>query len=175
LPSKGCILDAGCGHGLLALVMALASPARRILATDHDGPRIEAARRAAGDLKNLVFREADFTRVPSGPFDGIVYMDDLHYLTYAAQESLLRRSRRALKRGGVLVFREVGETKSLFFLFNKFHEKVMTTLGLTKAEKLHFRTPEGWKEMAEKTGFSVRMRSLARPPYADILYECKRP
>jgi len=172
LPGKGRILDAGCGHGLLALVMALEAPARRILATDHDGPRIAAAKRAGRGIKNLEFREADFTRVPPGPFDGIVYMDDLHYLPFADQEALLRRSRGRLKQGGVLVFRELGQTGSLFSRWNRVHEKIMTTLGLTKAERLHFRTPDGWKVMAEKAGFRVRMRPLARPPYADILYEC---
>jgi 2-polyprenyl-3-methyl-5-hydroxy-6-metoxy-1,4-benzoquinol methylase len=173
LPSGGRILDAGCGHGLLALVLALEGPARRVLATDHDASRIETARRAAQGLGNLEFRVADYRKVPSGPFDGMVYMDDLHYLTYAEQEALLRRSRKALKRGGVFVFRELGETGSLFSRWNRVHERLMTALGLTKAERLHFRSPAGWRSLAEKAGFAVvRVRPLARPPFADILYEC---
>lgn len=172
LPCRGSILDAGCGHGLLALALAIQSPARRIMATDHDGSRIAAAARAAQGLGNVKFLEADYRKVPPGPFDGMVYMDDLHYLPHTEQESLLRRSRKSLKSGGVLVFRELGETGSLFSRWNRIHERIMTGLGLTKAAQLHFRTPEGWKSMAERAGYSVTMRPLARPPFADILYEC---
>ena len=43
VPKSGKVLDVGCGHGLLAMEMALSAPNRTVLATDHDVARIALA------------------------------------------------------------------------------------------------------------------------------------
>jgi 2-polyprenyl-3-methyl-5-hydroxy-6-metoxy-1,4-benzoquinol methylase len=175
LPLEGRILDAGCGHGLLALTLALRSSARRVVAVDHDRERIGSARRAGRDLHGVRFLEGDFTRLPGGLYDGMVFLDVLHYLPWRAQEDLLRRAARRLRRRGVLVFREVAQGSSLFSRWNQVHERIMTAFGWTKADDLFFRTSEGWRRMAGSAGLKVRGRPMARPPFADFLYECTKP
>jgi 2-polyprenyl-6-hydroxyphenyl methylase/3-demethylubiquinone-9 3-methyltransferase len=174
LPEKGKILDAGCGHGLLALVLALQSPRRFVFGVDHDRARVRAARRAGHGLANLRVERGDYTRLPGGTYDGMVFMDVLHYLPFRAQESLLRRAHKKLKRRGRLVFREVAAGGGFFSGWNKIHENLMTRLGFTQAEELHFRDAEGWRQCARKAGFRVRSKPLARPPFADHLFECDK-
>ncbi len=174
LPEKGRILDAGCGHGLLALALALQSPRRFVFGVDHDRARVLAARRASHGLPNLRFESGDYTRLPGGTYDGMVFMDVLHYLPFKTQESLFRRARRKLKKGGRLVFREVAAGDGFFSGWNKIHENLMTRLGFTQAEELHFRDAKGWRQLARKTGFRVSSKPFARPPFADHLFECEK-
>ncbi len=47
LPRRGRILEVGCGHGLLALHLALGVPERTVLGVDIDASKIEHARAAA--------------------------------------------------------------------------------------------------------------------------------
>jgi 2-polyprenyl-6-hydroxyphenyl methylase/3-demethylubiquinone-9 3-methyltransferase len=140
LPRAGLILDGGCGHGLLSLTLAFQSPRRKVLGLDHSPSRISAARKAATGLGNLSFRTGDYASPPRLTYDGIALIDVLHYLPYEKQAQVLGRSFRRLRRGGMLVFREVDRRPGPASLFNRFHEKVMTGLGFTKAEGLYFRS-----------------------------------
>jgi len=175
LPVKGRILDGGCGHGLLALALALGSSRRRVLGLDHAKERIRAALGAGAGLRNLSFRTGDYEVLPGGPYEGIALVDVLHYLPLARQEAVLRRAFRGLRRGGLLIFREVDRSPGFSSYFNRLHERFMTGLGFTRAEGLYFREPSGWTSIAQEAGFRVSSRPLSRFPFADILFECRKP
>ena len=60
-PRDGRVLDVGCGHGLLALVLAVGSPDRQVLGVDVDRdklPSAEAAARRAG-VTNVTFEPSN--------------------------------------------------------------------------------------------------------------------
>jgi 2-polyprenyl-3-methyl-5-hydroxy-6-metoxy-1,4-benzoquinol methylase len=175
LPVKGRILDGGCGHGLFSLALALQSPKRNILGLDHSRIRIAAARSAARGIKNISFKIGDYTVLPRGPFDGIALIDVLHYLPYEKQARVLKNSAGRLRRGGILLFREVDRSLGMASGYNRLHETLMIRLGFTQAEGLHFRDAAGWKKLAQQAGFLVRMKPTARFPFADILYRCEKP
>src|SRR2546421_8703233 len=46
-PSSGRILDFGCGHGVVALYLALSAPDRQITGVDVDGDKVIEARSAS--------------------------------------------------------------------------------------------------------------------------------
>jgi 2-polyprenyl-6-hydroxyphenyl methylase/3-demethylubiquinone-9 3-methyltransferase len=175
LPDSGPLLDAGCGHGLFALTLALGGPRREVLGIDHDPKRVEAARRAASGIPNLRFRYGDYQRVPGSRWAAVAFLDCLHYLPHPRQDAVLRRAVRKLRRGGVLLFREMDPEGGFASAWNSLHEKVMTRFGFTRAEGLHFRTRSGWKEAARKAGVTVRERPLATFPFADILFWGTKP
>jgi 2-polyprenyl-6-hydroxyphenyl methylase/3-demethylubiquinone-9 3-methyltransferase len=65
-PREGTILDLGCGHGLVANLLALGSPARRVRGIDIDPKKIEAARRTVRDRANIRFDVADALALAAG-------------------------------------------------------------------------------------------------------------
>ena len=175
LPMKGRILDGGSGHGLFSLALAVQSKRRRVEGLEHSPVRVAMARKAAAGLPNVGFKEADFRNFSPGPYDGIAFVDVLHYLSYADQEKLLLQAFRRLRPGGTLIFRDVDRRPGLSSLWNRLHEAVMTRLGFTRAGGLHFRPAEGWARLAEKSGYQVSSKPTGRFPFADVLFYCEKP
>jgi 2-polyprenyl-3-methyl-5-hydroxy-6-metoxy-1,4-benzoquinol methylase len=175
LPAQGKILDGGSGHGLLSLTLALQSPGRQVRGIDHSPQRVAAAEKAAAGLPNLSYGKGDFAAIPGNGYTGIAFIDVLHYLDYPVQASLLRNSFRRLRRGGILLFRDVDRRPGLASSLNRLHESMMTRLGFTKAGGLHFRTGPEWNHLALKSGFKVQSKPTRRFPFADILFWCRKP
>lgn len=174
LPSKGRILDGGSGHGLMSLVLAAQCPDRQVQGMDHSANRVHMARQASQGLPNLSFKKGDFRFLPSDSYAGIVLLDVLHYLSYEQQVKLFQDLFRKLRNDGVLLFRDVDRRPGLASLWNRFHEILMTGLGITQAEGLHFRTGSEWERLACKAGFKVRAQSTGRFPFADVLFYCRK-
>jgi 2-polyprenyl-6-hydroxyphenyl methylase/3-demethylubiquinone-9 3-methyltransferase len=177
LPKKGRILDLGCGHGLLALALALESPERQVLGIDHDSARVKAANGAAQGMSSLSFREGSVLEPPSGPFSGIAMIDVMHYFEPTLQRQIFTQALSALEPGGVLIVREVDPAGGgLASWFNRFYEKLATATGFTQAQKpgLHFRIPEGWTEELKTVGFDVHSERCSSRLFADILYVCRK-
>ncbi len=110
LPREGRILDMGCGHGLLAILIASSSPEREVVGVDVLQSRLDIARRIARDagLSNLRFECRDFATPPEGKFAAIVFSDSLFYYPLEQQETILDDCRERLDPGGLLVVKEQG-------------------------------------------------------------------
>src|SRR5690606_37319721 len=85
VPSKGNVLDLGCGYGFLAHMLHMLEPERRITAVDYDIDKIETARNGFLKSNNLTFIHADVTKFELTKYDSIIISDVLHYLTTAEQ------------------------------------------------------------------------------------------
>ena len=184
LPKWGRILDLGCGHGLLAMELALSERAREVIGVDHDPARIAVATQAAGGIPNLRFDEGSVLAPPAGPFAGIALIDTLHYFEPRAQEAILQGIFQSLAPGGLLVAREVDPQAGLISKWNRFYEKMATSSGFTRTARqsagtegkpLHFRNPDQWKSLLEQLGFEVRVRKCSHPLFADMLYVATKP
>jgi SAM-dependent methyltransferase len=177
LPRQGKILDLGCGHGLLALALALESSDRQVHGIDHDAARVEAANTASQGIPNLKFQEGNVLAPPPGRFAGIAMIDVMHYFEPALQEKIFHQALDALEPQGCLIVREVDPAGGgLASWFNRFYEKIATLTGFTRAEKpgLHFRTPAGWTQCLESVGFQVTSERCSSKLFADILYVCRK-
>lgn len=177
LPRQGRILDFGCGHGLLALALAVESPERQVLGIDHDTARVEAANLAAKSITHLKFQNGNLLDPIPGTFSGIAMIDVMHYFEPALQHQIFSRVYAALEPGGSLIVREVDPAGGgLASWFNRFYEKVATVTGFTQAQKpgLHFRTPEGWIAELKSVGFEVQSERCSSRLFADILYVCRK-
>jgi len=174
-PRQGKILDVGCGHGLLSLALAQGSAARQVHGIDHDTTRISQATLAAQGVPNVSFAIGDFSFLENqAGWDAIAMIDVLHYFRYPAQEEIVGNAFKALAPGGTLIFREVDPNAGAVSVINRIHEKVMTTVGITKAEELHFRSVPEWAEVAVKAGFRVESRPFAHFPFADVIFLCRK-
>ena len=106
-PAARVCLDAGCGAGLLAVILSLAG-ARRVVAVDILPDAVQVVRQVArlGDLTNIEVEEGDIARLPPewGPFDLAYSIEAIsHYRDY---QGFLRLMYDLLAPGGVLIIRD---------------------------------------------------------------------
>ncbi|MDO8771612.1 MAG: class I SAM-dependent methyltransferase [Burkholderiaceae bacterium] len=177
VPKVGRVLDVGCGHGLLAMKLALSAPGRAVLATDHDVQRIEVARQAGAGIDNLQFEVSAGSPVTAGSFDAIMMIDFLHYFSPEEQDSMIRQALVNLHPGGRLLVREVNQQVGLISKLNQLYEKVATLTGFTQSnaiDALNFRSQSGWEAAFTAHGFKVRSERCSSPIFADILYICEK-
>jgi ubiquinone/menaquinone biosynthesis C-methylase UbiE len=180
VPKSGKVLDVGCGHGLLAMEMALSEPNRTVLATDHDVARISLASQAGQGITNLKFEVSTGSPVPDGTFDAIMMIDFLHYFSPEQQDAMIAKAFANLQPGGWLLAREVNQQGGLISKLNQLYEKLATTIGFTQSnnvqakENLSFKSQSGWEAKFAEHRFKVRSEPCSSPIFADILYICQK-
>jgi 2-polyprenyl-3-methyl-5-hydroxy-6-metoxy-1,4-benzoquinol methylase len=176
LPESGKILDMGCGHGLLSLAAALASPAREVIGTDHDEARISVAAEAARGLRNLRYERRSLLETaelaPASAYAGVTLIDVMHYFPPEAQEKILDGAARLLAPGGVVLLREVDPSPSLASSWNRCYERLATSVGFTRADgqKHHFRRVEEWKDALERRGLRATSFRCGSSLFSDVLF-----
>ncbi len=184
VPKSGKVLDVGCGHGLLAMEMAIYEPNRTVLATDHDVARIDLARQAGKNISNLQFEVSTGSPVADAPTDGkfaaIMMIDFLHYFSPEQQDAMIAKAFANLENGGWLLAREVNQQGGLISKLNQLYEKMATMTGFTQSntikakENLSFKSQSGWEAKFAEHGFKVRSEPCSSPIFADILYICEK-
>ena len=180
VPKTAKVLDVGCGHGLLAMEMALSEPNRAVLATDHDVARIDLAKQAGKGISNLQFEVSTGSPVADGTFDAIMMIDFLHYFSPEQQDAMIAKAYANLQPGGWLLAREVNQQGGLISKLNQFYEKMATLTGFTQSntikakENLSFKSQSGWEAKFTEHGFKVRSEPCSSPIFADILYICQK-
>jgi SAM-dependent methyltransferase len=108
LPKHGRLLDAGCGHGLLAILAADGEPGRDVLGIDLLEDRLGVGREIArrNGLFNVRFERGEIAEPPPGPFDAIVLADVLLYRPLSEQRAVLEALAGRLAAGGALLVKE---------------------------------------------------------------------
>ena len=182
LPRECKILEMGCGYGLLANYLSLASGGRRLMGTDISEKRISAAKKAADGNPNLLFGVSDMSAATGGEkYDAVVIIDSLHYFTPAMQRGILSGACRALNPGGMLIFRDIDADGTWKFAWNRLHERIMVGGSFTQTKAgetmLYFLPQEEYRRMLAELGFlgiSVS-RNNSLLPYTDTVFYGVKP
>lgn len=173
LPSKGKVLDVGCGFGLFSLYYAMRYPELSIDGIDLNKTRIQMARDAATSLgvTNVWYRVGNVTefKIEEG-FQTVYMLDIIHHLPRMRVRPLLEAIYASLTSGGTLLIKDVNTSPIWKRWFTWYLDKAMD-----------FRTPVSyWSQttlvsVLNSIGFSVFTHEMVDTmPYPHVLYICHK-
>lgn len=98
------ILDAGCGSGIVSRHLASTTRGVQVEGCDLSEDRIQAAKEAASDLKNVAYVRANLSALPyeNNKFDCVICRYVLEHVTAKNRKEIYREFLRVLKPGGSL-------------------------------------------------------------------------
>jgi 2-polyprenyl-3-methyl-5-hydroxy-6-metoxy-1,4-benzoquinol methylase len=106
-PSPGAaILDAGCGSGMLAALLARDNPSIRVTGVDNNDQAISFCRGQWKDLPNIRFIQSqidDLGQLKDESFDGIAFLEVIEHIAEQQAQNVLAEFYRLLKPNGKLV------------------------------------------------------------------------
>jgi len=193
LPSRGQVVDIGCGQGLLASLMAAIDAMQAAGAWPTSWPAPPQANRYLGiELmpKDVARAEASIGTLPNQPkfvcadmreaalpaCDAVVILDVLHYVDHAAQAALLARVHAALAAGGRLLLR-IGDADSRGgFAVSQWVDRVVTMVRGHRVPPTYGRPLRDWLALLRELGFQARPMPMSEgTPFANVLLVAERP
>jgi SAM-dependent methyltransferase len=178
------VLDLGCGQGLLAAWLLNASeqyasgkwgnvpitpPYKlelrgiELFPTDVRRANISLGERAdirCGDICKEDFGEADVVAI----------LDVLHYISYSAQEDVLRRTFNALRPGGRLLLRVGNADGGWGFRWSNWVDKAVVLARSRSLCQLWCRPMQEWLGLLETIGFEVKPLPMSKgTQFANVL------
>lgn len=173
VPRSGTVVELGCGHGLFSNLMALRSPARKVIGIDLSPEKIEWAQSTVGSRKNIRFLSGDMFEAELPPCDAIAIVDVLYLMPAELQRRILSFCRQNLKPGGLLVWKAQERRPRWKFAWTYFQEILGTAVGMTigKQGRMCFMSREEALRSLEGSGFDPEAVDMkTRLPYSDVLY-----
>ncbi len=182
LPRTGQILEVGCGHGLLSLVLAAAESGREVHGIDIDVAKIHQANQAAAALEqdgrvSFAAVPSDWRPPASQTWDAVVICDVLYLLGAAAALDLVRACAASLRPGGMLVIKEIDTRPSWKYRLSRAQELAATRLAkITQGEVVRFVAIEELTATMEAAGLRTTRQQLDRGyPHPHLLLTGRLP
>lgn len=162
LPQEGLILDLGCGEGAISAFLA-GKKTRNVVGVDIDKKRVQQIHQ-----KNLKFITGNAVNFNVASADGIVISDVLHHINFQDQEKLLKNISRNLKKGGIVVIKEIDTGEFIRSWLSRFWDFIFYPM-----EKIYFSSAKDLTAKLTKLGFSVKIkREYLFFPGSTTLYIC---
>ncbi len=164
IPKKGLIIDLGCGEGVVALYLSKKLN-RQVIGIDVNKKRLPKSTQ-----KNLIFRNADITKMSFEKISGAVLSDVLHHLILKDQHKLLKKIFKNLNKNGVLIIKEIDTSEFIRSKLSRVWDYI-----LYPQDKITFTNYKYLKQILTKTGFTVKITRPCRYfPGSTTLYVCTK-
>lgn len=169
IPTKGRILDVGCGYGLTTIYFAQSHKNRIMVGSEINSKRINIARKISKNIKNISFKINNL--LPKNQkFDTIIAIDLLHHISTSEKEIFLNECKQSLNTNGLLIIKDVDTKPFLKFLWTYIHD-----LLLTKFKPLDFYSSQKMSSLLQRHGFRIiKQQCLKNILYPHIIYICKK-
>lgn len=149
----GDVVDVGCGRGQLGLALYELGRVHSLTGFDWDERKIDTARIAARNDVDYSKQDVESASIPEA--DTILIVDVLHYLTTAAQDSLIERAAVSLRPGGTLIIRDVNARRTLGSLCTQLCERLGVHFNLNRGGKLRFSSRQLYSDALGRVGLRV--------------------
>jgi 2-polyprenyl-6-hydroxyphenyl methylase/3-demethylubiquinone-9 3-methyltransferase len=171
VPTRGRLLDVGCGHGLFANAAALGSPDRDVVGVDPSRAKIAVAQSSAVGLPNVRFRQGIVQEIDETGFDAISILDVLYLLPIEQKLAVLRACRERIAPDGVFILKTNDTRPAWKYRVARLQEEAMTGLGLTMGHGLYFMSREQNAGLLELAGFRPEIVDLNTwLPYPHVMF-----
>ena len=174
LPSRGDVLEIGCGFGLSALYVSGLRPDLVLHGYDLDRKRVAAAKGAAAVLGrfNTRFEFGDAARLTlERRFDAAYAIDLIHHVPREFVPAFLEAIHERLQPGGHFVIKDVDDSPAYKRWVSWITDRVMVGFD----EPIYYWPVKELSAALSKAGFTVQVRSLPDLlPYPHVLYVCER-
>jgi SAM-dependent methyltransferase len=179
VPDHGDVLDLGCGHGLLSILMALSAPHRCVWGVDVDPGKIAVARAAARHLglaDRVRFDVVDPGWSPAPRSVGaLVVVDVLYLLDDRRRDELIAASVLAVGHGTVVI-KEMADRPRWKRALTAAQEHVSVhALGITSGDRVALPREADLVGPLVRLGAAVRTVDLSRGrphPHLAIVARC---
>jgi len=188
IPDAKRLIDLGCGQGLLAswLLEAralhesgqwpehwpAAPKVENVWGLELMPKDVARARAALGDRAQI--EQGDIRTADLGQTDVAVILDVLHYISYEAQEDLLRRIRAALPTGGTFITRIGDAAGGLPFHYSNWVDHTVFFIRGHGINRIYCRTLSEWIEVLKRNGFEVSPLPMHKgTPFCNVMLVAK--
>jgi SAM-dependent methyltransferase len=188
IPDAERLIDLGCGQGLLAAWLTearalhesgnwpthwpAAPKVKNIWGLELMPKDVERARAAVGDRAQFALGNictADF-----GKADVAIILDVLHYVSYEAQEDVLRRIRAALPTGGTFITRIGDAAGGLPFKCSNWVDRTVFYVRGHRLNTIYCRTLNEWIEVLARNGFEAKSLPMHKgTPFCNVMLIAK--
>ncbi|HLP98907.1 MAG TPA: class I SAM-dependent methyltransferase [Sideroxyarcus sp.] len=188
IPDGNRLIDLGCGQGLLASWLLEARALHESgnwPANWPAAPKLEniwglelmpkdVARARAALGNRAVIEQGDIRSTDFGKADVAIILDVLHYISYEAQEDVLRRIRAALPQGGTFITRIGDAAGGLPFYFSNWVDHAVFFLRGHRSYKVYCRTLAEWQEVLRRNGFEAKPLPMHKgTPFCSVMLIAK--
>ena len=171
-PQKGKILDIGCGYGYFPILLAQASAKRNILGIDPSASKIKVAKILSMNNCRVRFKKSLVNEIKRESFDAISIIDIMYLLPLKEKMKLLKRARKLLNKGGILILKE---TKKNWFIGLEEFFMIKTSLTYSKYKITFFQEETQLAELLKDGGFKVKQfKIIKRLLYKHLVFIAKK-
>ena len=171
LPTRGTVIDIGCGRGfMLALLDEAQHFERRIGIEFHPSPAsiARAVLNGAAEIIHADARKAHFEKCTA-----VILFDVLQLMSADEQEELLRTAREAVEPDGIMMIREADAAAGWHFAMVRGMNAIKArAVGLT--QRPHYRSRDEWLRCFERAGLRGEVCStVSRNPLGNVLFRAR--